>query len=444
MSQLTCPEGAYVTRVYGRAGSSIDKFCALCSDGTNHCNGTGNGGGDFGLNNRLGFNKISNYSYGAEDMSGFAINNPDGLSVTKYGTTSGITQSDYKCPLNQVINNISYVGDTNTGWAHHVQGVGCISIPTPKYKLTCPANSYITELRGGAGAAVDRLCAKCSDGTNLGCLGVSGGGIPFNQTSNDGFEKFDISEITDNNDKILRNITLYGKNITSPRYGDTGGTSSTLKCNDGEVISSITPISNWGNSTLTPSLSSVLCYKKPVATTGTGTGSNTGTGSGSGSNTGTGSGSGSNTGTGSGTGSNTGTGSGTGTGTGSGSNTGSGSGTGTGTGSNTGTGSGTGTNTGTGSGSSTNTETENTNYTTGDNTEDDTPNYTLYIILFIVVVIVMSLLFMGDGESKNKRRMMYNQYPQNNMYNQYPMQNMPMNNMPMQNMPMQNMSMRQY
>jgi len=384
MSQLTCPEGAYVTRVYGRAGSSIDKFCALCSDGTNHCNGTGNGGGDFGLNNRLGFNKISNYSYGNDDMSGFAINNPDGLSVTKYGTTSGITQSDYKCPLNQVINNISYVGDTNTGWAHHVQGVGCISIPTPKYKLTCPANSYITELRGGAGAAIDRLCAKCSDGTNLGCLGVSGGGIPFNQTSNDGFEKFDISEITDNNDKILRNITFYGKNITSPRYGDTGGTSSTLKCNDGEVISSITPISNWGNSTLTPSLSSVLCYKKPVATTGTGTGSNTGTGSGSG----------------------------------------------------------------------TNTETENTNYTTGDNTEDDTPNYTLYIILFIVVVIVMSLLFMGDGESKNKRRMMYNQYPQNNMYNQYPMQNMPMNNtpmqnmpmnnMPMQNMPMQNMSMRQY
>jgi len=384
MSQLTCPEGAYVTRVYGRAGSSIDKFCALCSDGTNHCNGTGNGGGDFGLNNRLGFNKISNYSYGNDDMSGFAINNPDGLSVTKYGTTSGITQSDYKCPLNQVINNISYVGDTNIGWAHHVQGVGCISIPTPKYKLTCPANSYITELRGGAGAAIDRLCAKCSDGTNLGCLGVSGGGIPFNQTSNDGFEKFDISEITDNNDKILRNITLYGKNITSPRYGDTGGTSSTLKCNDGEVISSITPISNWGNSTLTPSLSSVLCYKKPVATTGTGTGSNTGTGSGSG----------------------------------------------------------------------TNTETENTNYTTGDNTEDDTPNYTLYIILFIVVVIVMSLLFMGDGESKNKRRMMYNQYPQNNMYNQYPMQNMPMNNtpmqnmpmnnMPMQNMPMQNMSMRQY
>jgi hypothetical protein len=438
MSQLTCPEGAYVTRVYGRAGSSIDKFCALCSDGTNHCNGTGNGGGDFGLNNRLGFNKISNYSYGNDDMSGFAINNPDGLSVTKYGTTSGITQSDYKCPLNQVINNISYVGDTNTGWAHHVQGVGCISIPTPKYKLTCPANSYITELRGGAGAAVDRLCAKCSDGTNLGCLGVSGGGIPFNQTSNDGFEKFDISEITDNNDKILRNITLYGKNITSPRYGDTGGTSSTLKCNDGEVISSITPISNWGNSTLTPSLSSVLCYKKPVATTGTGTGSNTGSGSSSGSNTGTGSGSGSNTGTGSGTGSNTGTN--TGTGSGSGSNTGTGSGTGT----NTGSGSGSGTNTGSGSGSSTNTETENTNYTTGDNTEDDTPNYTLYIILFIVVVIVMSLLFMGDGESKNKRRMMYNQYPQNNMYNQYPMQNMPMNNMQMSNMPMQNMSMSQY
>ena len=384
MSQLTCPEGAYVTRVYGRAGSSIDKFCALCSDGTNHCSGTGNGGGDFGLNNRLGFNKISNYSYGAEDMSGFAINNPDGLSVTKYGTTSGITMRGWNCPINKVINNISYVGDTNVGWAHRVKGIGCIDLPTPKYKLTCPANSYITELRGGAGAAVDRLCAKCSDGTNLGCLGVSGGGIPFNQTSNDGFEKFDISEITDNNDKILRNITLYGKNITSPRYGDTGGTSSTLKCNDGEVISSITPISNWGNSTLTPSLSSILCYKKPVATTGTGTGSNTGTGSGSGSNTGTGSGTG----------------------------------------------------TGTGSGSSTNTETENTNYTTGDNTEDDTPNYTLYIILFIVVVIVMSLLFMGDGESKNKRRMMYNQYPQNNMYNQYPMQNMPMNNMQMSNMPM--------
>jgi hypothetical protein len=35
----------------------------------------------------------------------------------------------------------------------------------------CPTGSYVSEINGRTGAWMDQVCAKCSDGTDLGCYG---------------------------------------------------------------------------------------------------------------------------------------------------------------------------------------------------------------------------------------------------------------------------------
>lgn len=53
---------------------------------------------------------------------------------------------------------------------------------------TCPKGEVIVEISGRSGSEVDKICAKCSDGTNLGCYGGNGGSPyiyngPFNEIS---------------------------------------------------------------------------------------------------------------------------------------------------------------------------------------------------------------------------------------------------------------------
>jgi hypothetical protein len=55
-------------------------------------------------------------------------------------------------------------------------------------RRTCPGNSYITEFYGGVGDVIDRIGARCSDGTNLGAAGGGGGG-PFSVRSDQGFNQ---------------------------------------------------------------------------------------------------------------------------------------------------------------------------------------------------------------------------------------------------------------
>jgi hypothetical protein len=44
----TCPDGAYLTKIYGAAGRYVDRVCGVCSDGTElKCMGSGNGGGPY-------------------------------------------------------------------------------------------------------------------------------------------------------------------------------------------------------------------------------------------------------------------------------------------------------------------------------------------------------------------------------------------------------------
>lgn len=45
-------------------------------------------------------------------------------------------------------------------------------------KPTCPDGHVIVQISGRSGAKVDQICAKCSDGSSLGCFG-GGGGNPF-------------------------------------------------------------------------------------------------------------------------------------------------------------------------------------------------------------------------------------------------------------------------
>jgi hypothetical protein len=52
----------------------------------------------------------------------------------------------------------------------------------------CPGNSYITEIYGGTGAVIDRIGARCSDGTDLGAAGGGGGG-GYSIRSDQGFNQ---------------------------------------------------------------------------------------------------------------------------------------------------------------------------------------------------------------------------------------------------------------
>ena len=276
MSKLTCPSGSYITVFEGKSGDSVDKFCAVCSDGSRHCNGVGEGGGWFSTANKKGFSNISNYGYGNDDMTGFGINN-NGTDFKRGTTFGGVNKKDFTCPNGTIMNEISYVGDTTRGWAHQVSSINCIPLPSSVNSLDCPSGAYITELSGGAGGAIDRLCAKCSDGTNLGCLGVSGGGSAFNsQQVSNGFNKIDMGFIDDSGDTILNHMKVYSNDSDIIPYvgGKYMEKPASIVCNSGQVINSIKPIKATNILPYVPSISGT-CIDKPAASSGSG--SNTGT-----------------------------------------------------------------------------------------------------------------------------------------------------------------------
>jgi hypothetical protein len=277
MSKLTCPSGSYITVFEGKSGDSVDKFCAVCSDGSRHCNGVGEGGGWFSTANKKGFSNISNYGYGNDDMTGFGINN-NGTDFKRGTTFGGVNKKDFTCPNGTIMNEISYVGDTTRGWAHQVSSINCIPLPSSVNSLDCPSGAYITELSGGAGGAIDRLCAKCSDGTNLGCLGVSGGGSAFNsQQVSNGFNKIDMGFIDDSGDTILNHMKVYSNDSDIIPYvgGKYMEKPASIVCNSGQVINSIKPIKATNILPYVPSISGT-CIDKPAASSGSGAGSNTG------------------------------------------------------------------------------------------------------------------------------------------------------------------------
>lgn len=62
---------------------------------------------------------------------------------------------------------------TNVGWLGRSFG------GTSFGERQCPDGAYINEFYGRAGGMLDQICAKCSDGTDLGCGYPTNGGNPF-------------------------------------------------------------------------------------------------------------------------------------------------------------------------------------------------------------------------------------------------------------------------
>jgi len=390
---VACPEGEYITRLEGKAGESIDKFCAVCSGGKKICNGAGTGGANFSVTDKKGFSEITNYHWGTDDMTGFMVK-ANGEEFRKGSINKNLKSANFKCDLGKAI-SVFHIerGDINTGWAKQITGITCSDIPLEKTKLECD-NSYITNFYGGAGNVIDRLCAKCANGTDLGCLGVSGGGNIYDFKSEEGFNGLDMGYATRMDESLLGNIIFNGT-TNSNKFGGDSTDLHPFKCGSGQVIKSINAIKPV-KAAYVPTLSAV-CVNKD-GSTGSGSSDNSGS-SGSGS---TGSGSSDNSGS-SGSGS-----------TGSGSSDNSGS---SGSGS-------------TGSGSSDNSG-------ANDNKDDeDTSSYLwLYIIIFVVVIAIFYALMSGDDTPEmpryqqqyirvpNQMQPQFNQYQQQNQLNQYQQQN---------------------
>lgn len=95
------------------------------------------------------------------------------------------------------------------------------------FEKACPDGEFIQQFSGRSGQYVDRICAKCTDGTDLGCYGGQGGSTEWNSTAptKTGFDKISVraNEFLDN---------IFG-------YGGPGGNPQTLSCDPGYHIAGI-------------------------------------------------------------------------------------------------------------------------------------------------------------------------------------------------------------
>lgn len=90
---------------------------------------------------------------------------------------------------------------------------------------SCPNGEIIEQISGRSGDMVDRICAKCSGGTDLGCVGGMGGSSDWGRTETLGFKDINVrtGALVDN---------LLG-------FGGSGGNPKTLSCDPGFYVAGL-------------------------------------------------------------------------------------------------------------------------------------------------------------------------------------------------------------
>jgi hypothetical protein len=98
-------------------------------------------------------------------------------------------------------------------------------------ELVCPDGTFVKEFYGGAGALIDRVGVKCSNGTDLGTRGGGGGG-PFSVVSDNGFNKIHVRS-----GALVDNIKFFTDNAEKGAFGGGGGEGPhDLNCGDGKIM----------------------------------------------------------------------------------------------------------------------------------------------------------------------------------------------------------------
>lgn len=90
------------------------------------------------------------------------------------------------------------------------------------YDKSCPDGEIIEQISGRSGDMVDQICATCSGGTDLGCVGGMGGSSGWIKSSSNGFKSINVraGQLVDN---------LLG-------FGGSGGNPKTLSCDPGFYV----------------------------------------------------------------------------------------------------------------------------------------------------------------------------------------------------------------
>jgi hypothetical protein len=105
-------------------------------------------------------------------------------------------------------------------------------------RRTCPGNSYITQIYGGSGSVLDRIGARCSDGTDLGTAGGGGGGAYF-MNSDQGFNQVVVSgaPLWRLPGGVVSGVTFQA-NYQNVGHGGIGGswTSPVYDCGDAKIV----------------------------------------------------------------------------------------------------------------------------------------------------------------------------------------------------------------
>ena len=95
-------------------------------------------------------------------------------------------------------------------------------------ELLCNNNTFVTEIFGRSGDAIDQLGIKCSDGKQRMSAGGKGG-KEFNNSSSNGFNKVDVK--TGKTGKYVNNIKVLNNSV-----GGSEGINHTISCKQNEKI----------------------------------------------------------------------------------------------------------------------------------------------------------------------------------------------------------------
>ena len=200
---LYCPTGSYVTRVYGYADSLLNSIGFSCSDGSNV--GSSVESSDFNYDNQcpggyfsaisviwgLYIGQVKTVCNGGSN-DGQTLVAGKATSMTEGQLDSDSNSDEFSCLPGGYIVGARGRAELNVDSIQF----RCVSFPigwrvSPFYNvatdegipfsLYCPTGSYVTRVYGRNGALLDNIGFSCSDGSNVGSAGGSGGASFDNQ-----------------------------------------------------------------------------------------------------------------------------------------------------------------------------------------------------------------------------------------------------------------------
>jgi hypothetical protein len=115
------------------------------------------------------------------------------------------------------------------------------------FNLACPVGAHIIAFSGRAGAMMDAIGIKCSDGTSRGPVGGSGGSAVSTSPCADGYWRVEVNFVTDYGWNSIGGILLTCGTAQSSIMGYNSGTMSAFDCPAGQKLNGVTGTEGIGS-----------------------------------------------------------------------------------------------------------------------------------------------------------------------------------------------------